>query len=54
MKNETTVDSSKHSAILDLKDEEAKAPSKKHYAVTTDDSRRKFIELWSQGNYTIK
>lgn len=28
--------------------------SKKHYSVTTDDSRKRFIELWNSGTITIK
>jgi len=37
-----------------LVDRENKVGGKKHYSVTTDESRRKFIELWNSGTITIK
>ena len=35
-------------------DAKSKLMPKKHYAVTTDEARHKFIACWNSGNRTIK
>ena len=47
MKNESPEESSSH-------DRDAKLHARKHYSVTTDEMRRRFIALWATGTKNIK